>query len=49
MIDNVHDDNDETPLSSGNQHVTLHTTYGTRALPRYFGKMTFKKNGKKSQ
>ena len=49
MIDNVRDDNDETPLSSGNQHVMLHATYSTRALPRYFGKMTFKKNGKKCQ
>ena len=32
-----------TPSPSGRQHVMLHFIYSTRALPRKFGKMIFKK------
>ena len=41
MIDNVHRDNNKTPLPSGSQHVMLHTIYSTSALPTTFGKITF--------
>ena len=47
MIDNVHGDNDKTPPPSASQHVMLHTTYSTRALPRNFGKMIFFKKFEK--
>ena len=48
MIDNVLGDKDKTPPPSGSQNITLYAIYSTRALPKSFEKITFKKIGKKT-
>ena len=46
MIDNVNGDKDKTPLPSDSQNIMLHAIYSTRALPRNFERITFRKIAK---